>query len=625
MLVRAIHRGFGARPARHRGPASRLGSGLALIASLVCAVTVHAAAARTTDPTPDADPAPHATLISAASPANSLAPAWQRSAHAWFVVPAQSVPGAARPYVLLHMPPRSRAAPAGTIGRAAGLGASPEGLAAWESEVFLIFPPSATANPSSTSGTSGLGTMRRVARIMALPTVAETWTYFPEAAPEVRPSLSGEGELIAAAGTPLGPMALLRTARAIEGWLLRPSGWQRVDLPDAARSPERLASPVWLTPTPDGPLLAIGDGRRLEAFRALLSTVREGETRDERLAAQWSPDELTLGSFAATDRAALSVVDGQTILASVTGDRAVRLRTLRASGSAVLADVPPHALAQASPVAILPLDGAGRIALARLVADDKPAASTANSRTPPQATAEPAGVLRITEISAHTGLVLFDGPAAGSLLAPWQMQALMLVIGAVMIGVLLFVLRSESKTPLVLPDGFALASPSRRFAAAAIDFGLVFLANAMIWRTHPGELISAAVLTGSPRTLYPVASIIVGGWLYATAMETLTGRTLGKRLFGATVFGIRPAPKPGSPPNPDHPGTIRIGDQLIARPSFAQAAIRNLIHWAVPPLAMLILLDPNWRHPGDVLSSTVVAEPIDPDEEADENGETDGE
>jgi hypothetical protein len=487
-------------------------------------------------------------------------------------------------------------------------------MAAWESEVFLFFPPSASPG----SSTAGNGAMRRVARVMALPTVAETWTYFPEAAPEARPSLSGEGDLVAAAGTPLGPMAILQTKTGSQGWLLRPAGWVPVDLPTSASGPDasRNSPRWWLAPTPDGPLVVLRDRQTFEAHRAVLATSRD--SGEEQVTARWTPQDLVLGT-GVPDRASLLTVDGQVLLASVSdGERAVRLRTIRASGSALLARVPSPP--NAGPVAILPMDGAGRIALARLVAEEKPFKGNAASRTPPTATAEPAGVLRITEVSAHTGLVLFDGSAAGTLLAPWQMQALMLVIGAVMVGVLLFVLRSESKTPLVLPDGFALASPSRRFAAAAVDFGLVYLAAAMAWRIHPGELISAAVLTGSPRTLYPVASIIVGGWLYATVLECWTGRTLGKRLFGALVFGIRPTA--GRAPGADQPGSVRVGDQVIARPTIVQAALRNLVHWAAPPLAMLILLDPNWRHPGDVLSSTVVAEPIDPADSANDPSES---
>jgi len=41
--------------------------------------------------------------------------------------------------------------------------------------------------------------------------------------------------------------------------------------------------------------------------------------------------------------------------------------------------------------------------------------------------------------------------------------------------------------------------------------------------------------------------------------------------------------------------------------------LRNAVRWAVPPLTVLVLLDANWRHPGDVMAGSVVAEPADDD------------
>jgi hypothetical protein len=55
---------------------------------------------------------------------------------------------------------------------------------------------------------------------------------------------------------------------------------------------------------------------------------------------------------------------------------------------------------------------------------------------------------------------------------------------------------------------------------------------------------------------------------------------------------------------------------MIGRPTLVQALVRNAVRWLAPPLAALVLFDPNWRHPGDVLSRTVVLTAATPPEEA---------
>lgn len=534
-----------------------------------------------------------------------------RAGHGWFVVPGLVSPGSSRSFSLLHVPPRGAGAPGGFLARSATLGARPEVLAAWGDEVFMVFPPQATPQG---------GVIRRVARMLALRTVADTWVYYPDAGPEARPSLSGDGLILGAAGTGVGPLVLRRNDEGVVGDVLRPGGWTAVSLPDAVARAAGDAL-LWLACEASGPTLVLqpAGASGAEAFRGALALTRTDA--GEHVSATWGAGvpfpPLVRGSEGmgrggwiagpeALDPGTLLSVDGQWVLAQASLS-AVRLRLVRESGSAVLADVPCVGPLRA----VAALDGLGRVLLAH--ADDGPAPARA-PRSPPDS---PGAGVRLWEVSAYSGRVLFEGTGGGKLLAPWQMQAIMVVVGGVMIAVLLFVLRSESSTPVVLPPGFALASPAKRLVAALIDLALIVGAAAVLTRATPAELFAPALLKGSARAMLPVLGVLAAGMIYSTVLESVWGRTLGKRILGLRVFGIREA-TPGDASDagsasPRRRGDYRVGDVMVGTPRVLPCLLRNAVRWGVPPLTVLVLLDANWRHPGDVMAGSVVAEPADDD------------
>jgi len=535
----------------------------------------------------------------------------ERAGHAWFVVPGVVAPGSPRSFSLLNVPPRSAGAAPGFLARSATLGAQPEALAAWGDEVFMVFPPQATPQG---------GVIRRVARMLALKTVADTWVYYPDAGPEARPSLSGDGMILGAAGTSVGPLVLRRTDEGVIGEVLRPGGWIQVGLPDSVTRAARDAL-VWLVCETSGSTLVLQPAGepRAEAFRGALSLSRDDA--GEQVSATWGAGvplpPLVRGSGGvgggeggsgseARDSGVLVSVDGQLVLVQASLSD-VRLRLLRESGSAILADVPCVGPLRA----VAALDGLGRVLLAH--AEDGPAPARA-PRSPPDS---PGAGVRLWEVSAYTGRVLFEGSGGGKLLAPWQMQAIMVVVGGVMIAVLLFVLRSESSTPVVLPPGFALASPAKRLVAALIDLAIIVGAAAVITRTTPAELFAPALLKGSARAVLPVLGMLASGMIYSTVLEAVWGRTVGKRVLGLRVFGVREATA-GEASDPasasfSRRGDYRVGDVVVGTPRLIPSLLRNAVRWAVPPLTVLVLLDANWRHPGDVMAGAVVAEPTDDD------------
>ena len=69
-----------------------------------------------------------------------------------------------------------------------------------------------------------------------------------------------------------------------------------------------------------------------------------------------------------------------------------------------------------------------------------------------------------------------------------------------------------------------------------------------------------------------------------------------------------------TPPDANPPtGSVRVTE-----PAVWQAVTRSAIRFPLFPLTALLLMDPNWRHPGDVLARTVVIERAQDPEEPEE-------
>jgi hypothetical protein len=96
------------------------------------------------------------------------------------------------------------------------------------------------------------------------------------------------------------------------------------------------------------------------------------------------------------------------------------------------------------------------------------------------------------------------------------------------------------------------------------------------------------------------------GFGHTTISEWLTGRSIGKMLTGCEVVHPRFAQGPD--------GQV---DVALERPALWRAAVRNLVRWTFPPLALVGLSAMDHRHRGDAAAGTVVVVRSD-DEEPDE-------
>jgi hypothetical protein len=553
------------------------------------------------------------------------------SGHTWFVAPLPLDPTGAAQFLLLHAPPRDSAgdSPAGTMRPVARLGARPEAMAAWEGEVHMVFSPSAAGGGG---GQAGAGRQRRVVRMTAVtPRLGlAAWEYIPSSGPEVRPSLPGDGELIAACGTAIGPAVLMLGAEGTSGLrllVLRGETWMASPLPDAIQAAiagkgagdgagQRSA---WLdmVATRGGPLIAWITPGAIEYSTAVANLTAVRAEDGDAIVTRW---ETAIGGAAgggAGERATGLIIqaprdrrvvwaDGQLGVIERDGDEPVRVAALH-DGRAT----PLTTIAGPLPVGVAPLDGMGRLVVLKADASGTPAASSAGPR------------LQITEVSLYTGEVLFAGPASGKLFSGWPLQVLMIGIGAIMLAVLMFVLRSESNEAMPLPDGFALAPPGRRFLAAVIDGALAILVSSIIHGVAPLKILSPMILLRPSENSAPLLTALVIAFGTSVLLEWMTGRTLGKRMIGLGVVGYRRAgpSKDGQEPLPADANPlqtpVRVGDLEMGRPSLIQAVVRNAIRWFIPPLAALVLFDSNWRHPGDVLAKTLVLTPAREPEDAD--------
>jgi hypothetical protein len=98
-----------------------------------------------------------------------------------------------------------------------------------------------------------------------------------------------------------------------------------------------------------------------------------------------------------------------------------------------------------------------------------------------------------------------------------------------------------------------------------------------------------------------LATILIGV-LSSTIGESISGRTLGKAFAGCMVVRCVA------------PGADAAHALKASPPSFAQALLRNIIKWCLPPAAMVALWREGARHRGDQYTNTAVVVEIPPDD-----------
>ncbi|MCW5550456.1 MAG: RDD family protein, partial [Opitutaceae bacterium] len=306
---------------------------------------------------------------------------------------------------------------------------------------------------------------------------------------------------------------------------------------------------------------------------------------------------------------AVAWADGQ-VLPWAVRDGRLEIWTLKPAG------VMPLAFADEAPetAGVVGLDGLGRAAVLWPQAPTRPAPQESAPGGPEGSPAAGRGLaaeapkFMYSEVSAYTGRQMFIGSARRDpLLSPRDFQVLSLVFGSLMIVVLLFVLRSDARKELSLPAGAALAPPGMRVLAGAMDLLPALGLAGLLTGVAPAKLLSLVVLT-SPFSLTPLVLATLGLVIGHCALsEWRWGRSLGKALVGCRVA-------PAS-----------AWDRVDGRLRLWQTLARNAVRWVFPPLGMLMLFDPNFRHPGDVLARTVVViPPDDGPNEPDEQNESEG-
>jgi hypothetical protein len=227
--------------------------------------------------------------------------------------------------------------------------------------------------------------------------------------------------------------------------------------------------------------------------------------------------------------------------------------------------------------------------------------------------------MTMTEISIGTGAVVYSGPlllASPISKSDYRMVAVILAyaLGLVMI----FLLRTPPADAILLPEGYSLAEPGRRMVAGVIDIAVALVAASRLLHMPFGDLLSPAAWWSEQgqSVLLVSVGVMIG---MNTVLELLFARSVGKIIVGcrvALVATVGAGEKPANATAPAEGGPASIP----RHPGLGALLLRNIIKFALPPVALLGLLDASGRHRADQLARTaVIVEGV--DEEEDEGGE----
>jgi hypothetical protein len=542
----------------------------------------------------------------------------QASAHGWLAMPVAGAKGPAME--LLHLVARD-----GTARAHAGslrvlpvsLSGPVSALAAWDGRVYVFG-----------GAREGLQAERRsVSSVGAAEWIGPgSWRYAPFGRLAVLPSLPGQHTLLGALGTRLGPAAVVQEGAARRVLLLIDDAWRTVERPPGVGEQQELhlladASDLLLAERAPGEARArVWRGRAVRAGETGTSSQARVVQWDERPEATVElPPGVAGRTIDATDveqPAWLLRVDGRIVLCVAEG-ATLRVHRLSAGGAPVelarLSDVGPG-------VGVYGLSGMQRLAVvsvaeAKATAPARPGGGgpLSGGGGPVPGSIERERV-RVVEVSLSTGEVLERAAgAADPLVSRRELQVLwlaMLLIGAI---VLIFVVRSDAPAGVLLPPGASLATPLRRVLAGLMDTLVALALVGVAVGQSPLAMLTSGLAGASGAGgggLGPVLGLMMAGCAHCTIAEGLAGRSVGKMLVGLRVSGMRRGK-----------GEAGQATWVPGAPTLAQALVRNLIRWCLPPIGMMMFIDPNWRHAGDVLSRTVVVMPEEEDEPADGEGE----
>jgi hypothetical protein len=380
--------------------------------------------------------------------------------------------------------------------------------------------------------------------------------------------------------------------------VLTEDAWQPIALPPSWasravdwRGLQNDDTGVRLAGTGDGIELVVVDGPKPGVWTAGLvaQKVKRGEPR--HFAPTWSWQPLSFEEPEQHRRirppGQMWVISGQLVFDRRSYDQ-IELWSVSAKGCQKIA----NAAGVETGYAAAPLDQTGRVAF---VWSERP---EPGSRQVPN--------LRVFEVSTRTGQVLFDGDAAKQLpISSLDVKILAVFLVCVMLAIVVFVLRPDgARDALILPKGAALAEPGRRAIAGAIDAVVAIVIAAQITRIDVSESLTLDSLIRGTTTLWLMLSTIGIGFVLGTLGEWLFGRSLGKALTGCEV-AVPSVSK------------LESGEVLVElkRVAIWRAAVRNLVKWLIPPVAMSGVSSAEGRHRGDTAAGTVVIVRSEPEED----------
>lgn len=529
-----------------------------------------------------------ATLVRAAGPlpgAGSYPVDRGQAVHGWAVLRVEENDIEA---VLLHLPPRTaptgaaeaRQAQDGSVRPANYLATVPEFIAARGNETLLVFPPASDGRGNR---------LRRVASLTAVPApIGGLWISNPDGRFLALPPLTGEGELLGLVGTPIGYLALLEVG-SDEGptlYRLAADAWRPFPLPRGDGPSVTAGAAPRLIALPDGFAIALP---RAERPGMWIGRVGSSATGQEGGPIDWAWRDIEAAALPVSS-GPLVFVRGQFVYAVRAADGSLDLWTVGETAPLRLATIE----GVDGSFALVPLEDAGRVAVLWTQQTVGPASPSAGGAAAKETIRRRH---HIAEVSVLTGRILYNGPTRPeSPVSPRDFQLLAVLLAGVMLVIVLFVLKPErGSEEFSLPQGFALAEPGRRVSAGLLDAAPALLLAIRLNDANPADLFTMSGLLGEGNGLWTIMTMLGLGFAHTTIGEWLLGRSIGKALVGCEVVAVRQSRSPD--------GTLR---PIIARPRLWQVVVRNLVRWAVPPLAFEGLSNPGRRHRGDTLAGTVV-------------------
>jgi len=557
-------------------------------------------------------------VAASSQPADGVGGPWRGESHAWVGLPSSGFGDNA---AIVHLPPRIAVAetdrhadaPEGSVRMAAPLPDMPERLAAWGSTLHMAFAPES----------SGSGQLHR--RVMVIGArrgpIGGSWVAESEGQRlDVLPPLPGEGTLAGFVGSDRGPVALLRheAAGAVTYQLLVYTGtrWRPAELPTTVMENLRVAD-GWpgvkgarldLVAEPTGLGLVLVDPLRAALWTGALAE-RAGSAdpgvAGEPVGITWNRKPFSMstpgGGAAPVPVSGIFLVAGRYVYCARTPDGGNGDVEVWSPGEtscvrlARVGGVGPR-------FAATPLDQVARLAMVwqEPWAEERPAVRPApdgkslqsGGKTPTQERT------RIAEVSVYTGEILYDGLArVTGPVSSQELRLLALALVGMMLVVLLIVMRpaAAAGAAFSLPRGLALSDPGRRITAGLIDVVIAALAASALTRIPVLDLVSLGSIIRDPGSMVGLATMLGVGFVHGTAGEWLFGRTIGKAVMGCWV---------------GRPATVKKEDgavePVLAKMGLWAAVLRNLVKWALPPLAAAGVSSPERRHRGDVVAGTVV-------------------